>query len=314
MNARPAPLPRFALNFSSQAAGLVAEGQLDIDLFKCPAWPDLIARAAALRPVYVHLSLHAGHGDGVVRDSHGAPADWDAVEALLEATETPFANIHLTPTTFQHPGIPRSSLALEHMEPLVAAMTKDVDAAVRRFGAGHVIVENDYDDGREQMVAATLPEAIAGVCAATGCGFLLDASHARLAARALRWDERDYLSALPLAAIREVHLTGLGFMGEPWVGRMAANGVAPEKVASFAGRMHDHLPLSDDDWAFAEWAARQMAAGAWGKPWVVALEYGGEGPIWQAITDGAVIADQAPRLRRLLQEAFAVAPPAEETT
>ena len=36
--------------------------------------------------------------------------------------------------------------------------------------------------------------------------------------------------------------------------------------------------------------------GAWGQPWVVALEYGGVGPLWEAVTDADVLANQVPRL------------------
>lgn len=295
--------PCFALNYSTQAASLVAAGTLFVDRFKCPPWRDLIAKAAKVRPVYVHYSLHAGRGDGVVRDSSGRPADWADVEALLESTSTPFVNVHLAPVTAQQPGIPRTSVSKDHVELMAAAMTADVTAAVRRLGAERVVVENDYDDGREQVVAATVPEAIRMVVAETGCGLLLDVSHARLAAQALDMDERDYLSRLPLGKAKEIHLTGIGHMSEPWLSRMAANGVPADKIAALAGRRHDHLPLTDTDWTFMAWVAEQVAAGVWGRPWAVALEYGGEGPLWQAITDEKVLAEQLPRLQGLFDQA-----------
>ncbi len=52
-------------------------------------------------------------------------------------------------------------------------------------------------------------------------------------------------------------------MGEPdpenWaLSRMAANGVPADKIASFAGRRHDHLPLTDVDWTFMTWVAEQI--------------------------------------------------------
>ncbi len=72
--------PCFALNYSAQAADLVRAGTLLIDRFKCPSWHDLVARAATLRRVYVHFSLHAGRGDGEVYDSSGRPADWADIE------------------------------------------------------------------------------------------------------------------------------------------------------------------------------------------------------------------------------------------
>jgi len=40
--------------------------------------------------------------------------------------------------------------------------------------------------------------------------------------------------------------------------------------------------------------------GCWGQPWVVALEYGGVGPLWEAVTEADVLAVQVPRLHALV--------------
>ena len=40
---------------------------------------------------------------------------------------------------------------------------------------------------------------------------------------------------------------------------------------------------------------------AWGQPWIVTFEYGGVGGVWEMVTDRAVLAEQAPRLRRLVK-------------
>jgi len=54
---------KFALNYSPQAADLLRAGDIEIDLFKCPDWPDLVAEARSLRPVYIHYPLVAGQGN-----------------------------------------------------------------------------------------------------------------------------------------------------------------------------------------------------------------------------------------------------------
>ncbi len=51
-------MTRFALNYSPQAADLLRAGQIEIDLFKCPAWPDLIAEAQAAAPGLHSLFIH----------------------------------------------------------------------------------------------------------------------------------------------------------------------------------------------------------------------------------------------------------------
>lgn len=61
-----------AINYSPQAAGLLAGGAISIERFKCSPWPDLIAEAADVRPVYVHFDL---------RDHRGLTADdWPSLE------------------------------------------------------------------------------------------------------------------------------------------------------------------------------------------------------------------------------------------
>ena len=50
----------FAINYSPQAGELLKQGKIEINLFKCPDWPELIQEASALAPVYVHFPLIAG--------------------------------------------------------------------------------------------------------------------------------------------------------------------------------------------------------------------------------------------------------------
>ena len=77
---------KLAVNYSTATAGLLAGGEVAFDYFKCPAWPDLIATAEALRPVNVHFPLlvGAGHGDAVDGETGELP-DWGRFEAILAA-------------------------------------------------------------------------------------------------------------------------------------------------------------------------------------------------------------------------------------
>jgi|GEM_PF-3341121 len=64
---------RFALNYSPQAAVLLAEGRIEIDLYKCPDWSDLMINFNhpsfsielpkpydALKRHRCHVGLHKG--------------------------------------------------------------------------------------------------------------------------------------------------------------------------------------------------------------------------------------------------------------
>jgi hypothetical protein len=54
---------KFAINYSTQAAKLVAQDDINIHRFKCPDWPDLVSEASRLRPVAILFTLKAGSGN-----------------------------------------------------------------------------------------------------------------------------------------------------------------------------------------------------------------------------------------------------------
>jgi len=291
---------QFALNYSHPAVELFRAGRIAFDLLKCPAWPDLVAEARQIHPTYVHFPLRAGMGIGDAFDTDtGAPADWRAIESLLQQTGTPFVNLHLTQTAADHPDIPPGD---PDPDRLLERMLRDVRAVVARFGAERVVVENLHGGRGTHLRPAILPQTIRRVVEETGCGLLLDVSHARLAARLLKMDARQYIAALPTGRIREVHLTGLQRFEGHWVERLRRAGVDAETIAHWAGHLTDHVPLTGADWDFTAWVMEQIHSGAWGRPQIVAFEYGGVGPLWSAITDRDALAAQVPRLYALVKQ------------
>ncbi len=293
---------QLAVQYSRAAADLLDVGRIDIDRFKCPAWQDLIATVREAYPVYVHFPLKVGLGIGDAIDAEtNQTANWRRVEALLSRTDTPFVNVHLAPTARDHPDIPVDTAAVVHVERLTACLIRDVRAVVQRFGPERVIVENDHDNGGQHLRPAFLPEVIRHMVEETGCDLLLDVSHARLAAHALGMDARAYLHALPLGRVREIHLTGIQPFGDRWIDALRRANIDEDVIRRFAGRLMDHLPLTETDWEFTAWALEQIRRGVWGQPWIVALEYGGVGPLWEAVTDAEVLVDQVPRLRDLIK-------------
>jgi len=288
----------FAVHYSLPAAALVDTGQINLDFgyFKCPAWPDLIATVRARYPLYVHFPLRVGRGIGDAVDTETRqPADWTRVEALLTETSTPFVHLHLEPTTDDHPGIPADTTNPAHIEFLTDCLIRDVRAVVERFGPECVIAEN-VPNGDGCPRPAYLPTVIRRVIEECDCGLLFDISHARRAARALGMDAQDYIAMLPVERTREIHLTGIQQFDDRWIAVLRGAGLSENIVAQFAGRWQDHLPFSDADWEFTAWSLDQIGRGRWGHPWIIALEYGGVGPLWEAITDTDILAAQVPRL------------------
>jgi uncharacterized protein (UPF0276 family) len=270
----------FALNYSVEAADLLRQGQIAPDRFKCPDWPDMIAEAQQFAPVYVHFALRAGAGTL-------AATDWARVAALLEQCDTPYVNVHLAPMQPDMPHIPLDTTDPAHAAAIRERLLHDVGAVVEQFGAERVSVENvpyfgHIPDTYPILRPAAEPALIRQVLEETGCGLLLDLSHARIAARYLGYDEQEYVAALPTERLRELHITGLRKIDALW---------------------HDHMPMVGDDWPAFAWALERIAAGAWARPWVVSFEYGGVGGPFVGRSEAAVIAEQVPRLMQMMHAA-----------
>jgi len=212
--------------------------------------------------------------------------------------------VHLSPTAEDQPGIPIDTNDPAHIEHATECLISDVQSVVARFGADRVIVENDHDNGGLHLRPAYLPEVINRVVAATGCSFLLDLAHVRLAAQALDVDPYAYLGALPVKQLREMHVSGVQPFGERFVSMLDRGGIPSTVMQRYVGRLMDHLPMTDLDWYFTTWALDQVREGEWGRPWAIAFEYGGVGPLWEAVTEEGVVAEQVPRLYQLVRDAL----------
>ena len=274
---------KLAINYSPQAEALAAQEAVDFDLFKCPpAWdpvvpeyaPDLLVRARAVRPIILHFPLHAG-------SNTLGTTDWERIEEVLVQTGTPFVNVHLQAQAQDFPDIPADTTEPAHLRRILDALVQDVALVTARFGPERVIAENVVYRGADGKVLLPCvdPDVIYRVVEETGCGFLLDLAHARLTADALGMDAQEYTARLPVAHLREMHVTGAQPSG---------------------GRLQDSMPMGPEDWALVEWAMGRIGSRQWGQPWAVALEYGGVGPIFERRSEAGVIAEQLPRLKGLV--------------
>lgn len=293
---------KFALNYSLPARRLYEHGEITFDLFKLPAWPSLLAEVSRSHPCCVHFPLMTGTGSGeIINFEDKARARWEEIEQMMALSRTPLINIHLAPQASHHPDLPPRDTSPETVHRLTARLVADVQSAVDRFGAQHVIVENDTGGGNT-LDACTLPEVICAVVEHTGCGFLLDLSHARIVARQRGLDEKAYLSQLPTHRLRELHLTGIQWLDDAWQQKIAASGmVSPEKLPHYRERWMDHLPFTAADWDMTAWALKQIHTGAWNTPWLAACEYGGIGGFFEATLDEPTLRQQMPRLSGLIK-------------
>lgn len=264
---------KFAINYSPQAEELWRNGHIQVDLFKCPDWLDLVAQVRAIHDVYVHCSLITWRGELDY-------VDLDLLQRWLDTTETLVINTHFA--LAQSDFAPASRIT---PEAVIATAQRALSPLCERFGAENIVIENiPYPLGWESAVPQEVvdPAVISEVVRQTGCGLLLDIAHAiRTCEGSGRADVKAYLNALPVHALRELHVVG----------------ILPEPDDD--GIRHDHFAMTEADWAMTEWALEQIRAGAWRKPETMAFEYGGVGDRFAWRSDSAVIAEQAPRLYQL---------------
>jgi uncharacterized protein (UPF0276 family) len=259
-----------AINYSPPAASLVRSGRIYIDTFKTPDWDWLVEEAQELRPVAVHFTLEAGNG----RLGH---VNWDAVEHLAEITSTPYINLHLDSRQEHFPDLGVNTTIPSEVKRVFTILLSDVVSVVERFGPSRVIVENSPFHGEAGITLRPCvePDLITRIVNETGCGFLMNISHAFITAHHLGMDHEEYFSQLPNHEVKEMHFAGIHIIN---------------------GQLTDHLSILKKDWHRLDWVLERIRAGEWSQPWMLAFEYGGVGVEFQWRTDPKVIADQVPRL------------------
>lgn len=260
---------KLAINFSPEAAELVAAGAVEVDLFKVPDWDELIAEARRVLPVYVHFP----HQVGAAREK----PELERSAGLMTRTGTTMFNVHVAPSSERFPAVAVGDVSTPAIEAVVNELVADLEPAVRSFGATAVMAENLIYRGEEHHLlrAGVEPAALHELVERTGCGFLLDVSHARITAATLGLEPWAYLDALPVHALQELHFSGVNVLD---------------------GTLRDHLPFSGDDWDFVDGVVGRVKAGAWPAPMTVAFEYGGVGPVFAWRSDIEVLREQLPRL------------------
>jgi uncharacterized protein (UPF0276 family) len=265
-----------AINYSAAARRLLEQGAIDFDLWKSaprPAWQEEARASNPPRPLYLHFPLDVGEPDFAEKN------DWDEIARQLDETDTPFLNVHLNARREHFPEV--SGDTKSAWNAVRDQFLRHLSLVTERFGAERIIAENVIYRGAEgqYLRASVEPELITEVVAQSGCGLLLDTAHARITCAYLDTPVEAYIEALPVAQLRELHVTGTQHDGN---------------------RLRDSMPLSEEDWATVRWVLSHVHAGRWPAPWVAALEYGGIGSSYEWRSDPQVIAKELPILQGLV--------------
>lgn len=254
---------KFAVNFSNPLIRLLRDGSIKLDLIKCPDWEGMLVEAQPYGPIHLHFDLEVGLGNT-------CKVDFARIKALLDSTGTPHVNTHLvTPKYFN----PEDAAELKKIN---ALWRDEIQCMIDHLGADTVALEHyPWTHANDHIRPAVDPSIFSQVILDTGCMFLLDIAHARITADTLGVDVKDYICALPLDRLVEMHITG---------------------VKTHSGVLTDHFELGDGDWVTFRWVLDQIKAGQWRKPEIVAFEYGGIGQTFMWRTNEEVLKTQVPIL------------------
>jgi uncharacterized protein (UPF0276 family) len=171
-----------------------------------------------------------------------------------------------------------TSNALE-VERVLNVILSDVMGVVEQFGPKRVILENSpyrREEGNT-MRLCVMPDLITRLVNETGCGLLLDISHAIITSYCLGMDADEYISKLPMDQLKEMHFAG----------------VHQHKTT---GRWMDHLSTQETDWYWLDWVLKRIHSGECNSPWLLAFEYGGVGGPFEWRSNPEVMLEQVPKL------------------
>ena len=258
---------KLAVNFSNPLVNLIKSKEIQVDLIKCPDWEGMLKEALPYGPVTIHFSLEAGLGQTL-------DVDFDRIEKFIAETDTPHVNSHLVTPRSCTPDDPTELKRVNDI------WLEEIGRMVEHFGPERVVLEHyPFTMATPYIAPAVDPAVFSKVITDTDCQFLLDLAHARITADTLGMDAKDYIRALPVDRLTEMHITG---------------------IRPFGGVLTDHFGMEDGAWEILDWSLKEIHSGQWKKPRIVAFEYGGVGDIFVWRTDKNIIKEQVPRLYEMV--------------
>jgi uncharacterized protein len=230
---------QLAANDSSALRSLLRKINPPVDYLKLPLERELdtqLTAARGLRPVVLHgWGAHYRVGMKDVPDAA-------RLQSLVAQSGTPHLSVHLDVQPED----------LERMTP-GAALERVAESVerLRDLTGLRVLLENiAHYEWSERPSFVSDPQWITAALEISEAGFLLDIAHARVSAYHRHELETDYLDALPLERIAEIHVSAP---------RLETDGLRDR-----------HLPLQAQDYALLERVLERV-----GSVKLITLEYGG---------------------------------------
>ena len=243
--------PRLACNYSLPLLDLLAESRVRLDYVKLSMYDHMEEQLARVRPFaagLLHTLPHCGLSPAAVER-----VDWRRLNVLIAQSGSPFVGVHLD-VKRQDWERPIEPVMQDGRQ--VQALRERSVANLQRFQElleVPLLIENvPYNPAKWRLRTVFDPVFIRQVLREAAVDLLLDLGHARCAADYLGVDACDYLAALPLERVRELHLNGP---------RRSADGILLDR----------HYAMQETDFDLLTWTLERCT------PEIVTLEYGGVG-------------------------------------
>ena len=197
---------KIACNWSEELCELLVSGQVQVDYIKSGAFGNFDAafeRMRSLKPVLLHGLGHfemAGTKDLSV-------VDFPRANRLLAECASPHYAMHLAIThADMHEGMSD--------EDVHARMSANIQRFKQELNVP-LLAENIPDAPQEKTLydhyQFSEADKIVRLIVENEIGLLLDITHAKIACMYRNRNIREYLTALPLSRVREIHVNGSGF-------------------------------------------------------------------------------------------------------
>ncbi len=220
-----------ACNYSNELIKLLDEGKADVDYIKQPVFVTKPADSAEIifgfdesikrKPILFHGFMSYGgflSNTGYGEQFENNPEYTSKLNDCISRCHTPYLSTHIGGTINGIEGIEfidgiRTSR--EDTKKIFVETIKNVNT-IKTLFPQKILLENIpvYDEDIEgfvpQVECSADPKFISAVVNECDVGFLLDTSHAQIAAEYFGMDIYDYLDQLPLERLVEIHTAGTG--------------------------------------------------------------------------------------------------------
>ena len=261
-------------NLSAELMELIDEKKVSVDYVKIA----LLKSDDEIPEKYKSYGKILLHGVGMDVPQHTgsnklSSVNWNQVREKVEFCNSSFIGLHCA--TYQSDwDVPEVTfdMAKERMGHFLNVWKVNLDTEILIENAPYT---SYYETNSPKNIKHSVsPKLINELCGESGVGLLLDIAHAKVAASGLGLPIKEYLSALPLELVKEVHAVGTRTTDD--------------------GLRDGHLEMTEDDYEILEFALGIA------NPEVVTLEYGGFGEHFTWRSDKNAIERQLKRINEIV--------------